>query len=78
MFGKYLNKLKWGLCNAYSCHVCFFLLQVYEGQTRIKRFSFTFLKAVQNFPPKLASNSSLDIMNIKICFQRLIISGQLR
>lgn len=33
----------------------FFLLQVFEGQNRIKRLSFTFLKAVQNFPPKLAT-----------------------
>lgn len=68
MFGKYWNKLNWVLYNAYSCHVCFFLLQVYEGQTRIKRFSFTFLKAVQNFPPKLAGNSFLDIVNMKNTF----------
>lgn len=49
--------------------MCFFLLQVYKGQTRIKRFIFTFQKAVQNLPPKLAGKLSLDIMNIKIYFK---------
>lgn len=83
-FGKCWNKwegLPWMLTlNPQSSFLScmFFSLWVYEGQTRIKSFSFRFLRAMQHYPPKLAGNSSLGNTNTKHILKRLIISGPLQ